>query len=132
MTFEVRFVSTISDDIKYKVLELYSIDITDFRYTIDDYGYNHAMNGHGGWRRELREDEIQITDDDFKNLEKYIIGSELVGGGMSRSRNLPTIMHIYEKDGVKIYVVFEILNKKRHLRFKTMYKNKKKLTNKKH
>jgi hypothetical protein len=84
------------------------------------------MNGHGGWRRELREGEVMITDDDFKKLDKYITNSELVGGGMSRSRNLPTIMHIYEEHEIKIYVVFEILNKKKHLRFKTMYKNKKK------
>ncbi len=108
------------------VLSLYNINVTDFEYSVDTYGKIHAMRGHSGSDRKLREYEIAVTEEDFVNLKTYIEkSSDIVGGGMSRSRNLPTIMHIFDAEDFNIYIVFEILNKKKELRLKTMYKNKK-------
>ncbi len=108
------------------VKNLYNINILEFNYTIDSGGKKHSEKGHSGSKRILRDDEISIVEEDFQKLEHFIKNSsEVVGGGFSRSRKLPTIMHIYEEDNIKTYIIFEILNKKKELRFKTMYKNKK-------
>lgn len=122
--FQLRVICSVSNEIRIKVLELYNIDVENFQYSIDSDGRVHAEKGHSGSKRVLRENEVPVQGEDFENLNTYINNSvEVVGGGISRSRKLPTIMHIYEKEEVKVYIVFEILNKKKELRFKTMYKN---------
>ncbi len=123
---KVEYICKIKESDKNIIINLYNVNVANFNYSLDTYGKTHTMRGHSGSDRKLRECEIPVTEDDFSNLKKYIEKSvELVGAGISRSRKLPTVMHIFDAEDFNIYIVFEILNKKKELRLKTMYKNKK-------
>ena len=109
-----------------KIELLYNFKLSEFRYTYDYDSFRHILKRHSKENKKLRADEIPILESNFDEIRFYIENSiELVGAGNSRSRNLKTFMHIFEKEDVKTYVVFEILQKQKEFRLKTMYKNKK-------
>ena len=112
---------TILDIQKAKIM--WNIDISNFKHVIDIDGINHVMSRHGVKSKEARVNVIKEND---IGLIENIINSadELVSGGLSGTRKLPTLMYIKNINSYKYYYVVEILKNKKQLRIKTFFKNK--------
>lgn len=125
---EILKIFDISDFDIQKARIMWNIDILDFKHVIDKDGINHILARHGEKSGEVKENIIINLDID---LIQAIVKSpdELVSGGLSGTRKLPTLMYIKNINSYKYYYVVEILKSKKQLRIKTLFKNKIKLKN---
>jgi hypothetical protein len=106
------------------VKKLWNIDISEFNHVIDQDGINHVKNRHGIYSKE--KNEKIISDDDLKKIPEIIKNhDDILAGGISGSRKLPTMVYIKHYEEYKYYYVTEILKNKKELRIKTFYKDKK-------
>jgi hypothetical protein len=107
-----------------KIIEkLWNIKVSEFVHVVDTDGVNHVLKRHGAKSKE--EKEKIITEKDLDLIKEIIENAdEIVAGGMSSSRKLPTVMYIKYFENYKYYYVAEILKNKKHLRIKTLFKDK--------
>ena len=114
----------VREEIILKVKNFWNLEISSFVHVIEQSGINHVLRRHGPKSKEIKENIILETD--IEIIEKIIFEpDEIVTGGLSGSRKLPTLMYIKYIGEYKYYYIEEILNSKKELRIKTFFKNKK-------
>ncbi len=113
----------VREEIVVKVKNFWNLEIDGFKHVIEQSGINHVMRRHGPKSKELKENII--FESDIQIIGQIILEpDEVVTGGLSGSRNLPTVMYIKYVGEYKYYYIEEILNSKKELRIKTFFKNK--------
>lgn len=105
------------------IKKIWNVDIFDFKHIIDSDGINHVINRHGKISKEkpsnfINQDDLDLIENIVKNAD------DIVAGGLSGTRKLPTVMYIKYLNDYKYYYIEEILKSKKELRIKTFYKNK--------
>ena len=120
---EILFKFTISEHDITKAKIMWNIDIEGFMHVVDIDGINHVFKRHGATNSQEQESHI-VTKFDIELIGEIIVSpDELVSGGLSGSRKLPTLMYIKIINNYKYYYVVEILKNKKQLRIKTLFKN---------
>jgi hypothetical protein len=121
---EIIFTYFVSEK-EIKIVEkLWNINISNFIHVLDQDGINHIIKRHG---EKSKEDVNKVINKKDLDFIKEIIKNpdEIVAGGISSSRKLPTVMYIKYTEKYKFYYIAEILKNKKHLRIKTLFKDKK-------
>lgn len=124
MMLEILKSFNVREEVVIKVKNFWNLDVKGFMHVIEKTGINHVLRRHGPKSKEAKENII--SESDIEIIEQIIFEpDEIVTGGLSGSRNLPTVMYIKYIADYKYYYIEEILNSKRELRIKTFFKNKK-------
>lgn len=122
------YLSKITNDISTKIKKMFGINVDNYNISISTDFIRHTFSHHGNADVEAKRGQVQIVEDDFKNIPQIIQNPDNIIDGGYNKQNKKTIKFEKNIDG-NVVVATYVSDKRNNLELQTMYKFKNKKIN---